>query len=246
MKQYMAQEKGSPMPIRACIFDFDGTLADSMWVWEEIGQRFLSDRGLPPDDGITEYLAINGLGAGAKGLVERYQLAEDPEEILADWLDFASGRYESQVMLKPGAKEFLNSLHAAGIRITTATAQELGPLVAALRLNEVLELFDAVVVCSDVTSTGKATPAVYHYAADRLGVCPSECVVFEDVAAAAAVASSAGFFTAGVADSGPQQDRDRLVAVCDEFIEGFEGIDAGFLAAFDGDALTGVEIRGDA
>ena len=217
------------MPIKACIFDFDGTLADSMWVWEEIARRFLEDRGLPPDEKLTGYLAVNGLAAGAQGLVVRYGLDEYPEALLADWIVFAGERYACDVALKPGARDFLESLHAAGVRISTATAQERGPLLAALERNGVSRLFDEIVVCSDACSTGKATPAVYLRASRLLGAAPSECAVFEDVAAAAEVARSAGFRVVGVADPGPQQDRARLERACDAFIEGFEGLDTEFL-----------------
>lgn len=220
------------MPIRACLFDFDGTLADSMWVWEGIGRRFLSDRGLPPDEGLTGYLALGGLRAGATGLVRRYGLDEDPAAILEGWLAFASRQYATRVELKPGVEDFLRSLRAVGVRASIATAQERGPLLATLERCGAAGLFDAVVVCSDVCDTGKATPAVYLHAAETLGAAPAECAVFEDVAGAAEIARSAGFHVVGVADAGPQQDRRRLMAACDAFVEGFEGLDAGFLSGF--------------
>lgn len=220
------------MVIKACIFDFDGTLADSMWVWEETVRRFLAKRDHPFEEDALNRLAVHGLRKGAEDFVSRYGLDEDPDEVLGSWLEFANQMYAEQVDLKPGASELLVSLRAAGVGIATATAQEHGPLEEALRRNGVESLFDELVVCSDVCKTGKTTSVVYLEAAKRLDVAPSDCLVFEDVADAAEVAKDAGFAVAGVADEGPQQDRAALEEVADVFFDSFEGLGADSLRRF--------------
>ena len=212
------------MRVKACIFDFDGTLADSMWVWEEVVRRFLVEHGLPFGVDALSRLAVHGLRKGAEDFVSQYRLDENPDKVLRSWLKYANRMYAERVDLKPGAFEFLLALRSQGIGIAIATAQEHGPLEEALLRNGVMDLFDELVVSSDVCETGKTTPAVYLEAANRLGVISSDCLVFEDVAAAAKVAKDAGFAVAGIADKGPQQNRAALEKVVDFFIESFEGL----------------------
>ena len=210
------------MAIKACVFDFDGTLGDSMWVWDALGDVFTEARGLKKFDGFSELLAVYGLKEGPKELLRRYELDEDPQQVLAEWLAFAAQKYATEVPFKPCAKEYLAQLRESGIKTAVATAQRRKPLEAAIENNNAAGLFDLVLVCDEVTDTGKTTPAVYLAAAQMLGVQPQECVVFEDVSKAAVQAHRGGMRVVGVSDDHAQQNRAELIEEADLFIEGFE------------------------
>jgi HAD superfamily hydrolase (TIGR01509 family) len=215
------ERRRSEVAVRACIFDFDGTLADSMWVWTAIGKEFIEEFNVEPFEGFSERLAQLGLEAGAVYFVERYGLEIAPADLTAHWVAEANMKYATEVWLKPNAEEFLENLKAAGIQVAVATAQQRSPLEAALTNNGVLELFDAVVPCDEVTDTGKSTPEIYLATARMLGLDPSECIVFEDVLGPAEQAHIGGFRVVGVYDDSPAQDHDALRAECDAFIENY-------------------------
>ena len=95
--------------VDAVIFDFDGTLADSMWVWDEVDRVFLAKRGIPFTDEFGEMIAVLGFELGADFAIEHFGLDESPESIIEEWKSLAEESYATHVMLKPGAFEYLRS-----------------------------------------------------------------------------------------------------------------------------------------
>lgn len=209
------------MALKACIFDFDGTLGDSMWVWEAVIGEYFDERSIVPEPGSMGRLAQLGMARGAADFVERYQLDESPDEVMAAWLAGAREKYATAVELKPCVREFLQQLRARGIKTAVATAQERETLILALRHEDALELFDVVLTCDEICSTGKSTPEVYWQAARRLGEQPAECLVFEDVLGPAHQAHAGGFKVVGVRDDSPAQDHDALRQEADDFINSY-------------------------
>ena len=209
------------MVLKACIFDFDGTLGDSMWVWEAVIGEFFERCGVQPAVDDMERLAQLGMARGAAEFVERYRLEQTPQQVIAEWLAAARRKYAADVRLKPGAREFLQQLRRRGVKTAIATAQERETLMMALENEGALTLLDVVLTCDEVCSTGKSTPEVYWQAARRLGVQPAECLVFEDVLGPAQQAHAGGFGVVGVRDDSPAQDSEALRAEADCFINDF-------------------------
>ena len=209
------------MVLKACIFDFDGTLGDSMWVWEAVIGEFFERCGVQPAVDDMERLAQLGMARGAAEFVERYRLEQTPQQVIAEWLAAARRKYAADVRLKPGAREFLQQLRRRGVKTGIATAQERETLMMALENEGALTLLDVVLTCDEVCSTGKSTPEVYWEAARRLGVQPAECLVFEDVLGPAQQAHAGGFGVVGVRDDSPAQDSEALRAEADDFVSSF-------------------------
>lgn len=207
---------------KAFIFDFDGTLADSMWVWHEVDLEFARRRGLHFSKEDSEIIAALGFEGTAAWLLERFGLDESVEDLIAEWYGIAEESYAHNVFLKPGAKELVRSLKDAGYPVAIASSLDRKLLEEALVNNGALDCFDAIVVCDEVTDKGKSTPAVYLETAARLGVDLRDCVVFEDVAMAARSAKAGGAFVVGVRDDHPQQARADLQEAADIFCEGFD------------------------
>lgn len=209
------------MALKGCIFDFDGTLGDSMWVWEAVITEFFAERAVELDPDAMAQLAQLGMVVGAQAFVQRYQLDETPEQVCACWLAAAREKYAKDVKLKPGAREFLLQLRELGVKTAIATAQERQTLLLALEHEDALPLLDVVLTCDEVCESGKSTPAVYWETARRLGVEPADCLVFEDVAGPAAQAHAGGFGVVGVWDTSPAQDHDALAVEADAMIEDY-------------------------
>ncbi len=208
--------------VKAVIFDFDGTLADSMWVWDEVDLEFARKRNLPFNKEHAETIAALGFEGTAAFLLDHFGLNESVEDLIAEWHSLALGKYANDVQLKPGARELIDKLRGDGLKVGIATSLQRVLLEPALKNNGVFELFDAIVVCEEVCEGGKSTPAVYEEAARQMGVSLNECVVFEDVAKAARSAKEGGARVVGVRDNHMQQVRVELIAASDLFIESFE------------------------
>ena len=107
---------------KAVIFDLDGTLADSMWIWKEIDIRFLAQRHLPMPEGLQREIEGLSMRETAVYFRERFGLRDTEEELMGEWNDMAYRAYVSEVPWKPGAEEFLTQLRHEGIAMGIATS----------------------------------------------------------------------------------------------------------------------------
>ncbi len=206
---------------RGAIFDLDGTLADSMGVWEEIDRAFLQKRGICLSPEYTEKVKTMGFADAARYTAEHFGLPESPERIIEEWNRMALWEYGENIPLKPGAKAYLKRLKGMGVPIALATASA-PPLYEALLKNHgVYDCFDAFVSPMDGVRD-KRYPDIYLLAARRLGVAPEECVVFEDILAGVRGAKAAGMRVCGVCDPYSAAERPLIAALTDCYIESFE------------------------
>ena len=210
--------------VDALVFDFDGTLADSMWVWEEVDRQFLEKRGIPYDVRECERIAVLGFEAGSDYVVAQYGLDENPEDIIEEWKSSAADHYASSVLLKEGAEEYLKRCKSQDMPMAIATSLQRPLLEAALKNNGILELFDALCVCDELHCNGKSNPTVYLEAARQLGIEASRCAIFEDVVTPARSAKQTGAYVVGVYDAHKQQATDELRDVTDFFIESWNDL----------------------
>lgn len=204
--------------VDAVIFDFDGTLADSMWVWDEVDRVFLAKRNIPYTDEFGEMIAVLGFELGADFTIEHFGLDENPEDIIEEWKSLAEEGYATHVTLKPGALEYLRHCKEQEMPLAIATSLQRHLLEPALSNNGVLDLFDVICVCDELQCGGKSNPDVYLEAARQLGVSAERCAIFEDVATAARSAKETGAYVVGVYDEHKQQATDELKSVVDRFI----------------------------
>ena len=166
--------------IEGAVFDLDGTLLDSSWVWEKVDEKFLGDRGFQvPDDYVDE---ISPLGAerAAVYTIERFGLNEDKDDIVREWIEMAKKEYATEVVCKPYAKEFLEELHKLNIKMAVATSSDRELFMKTLEREGILKYFQKIVTVDEV-ERGKGYPDIYEEAARRIKVNPHKCLVFEKV-----------------------------------------------------------------
>ena len=214
--------KSIPDDIRGAIFDLDGTLLDSMGMWQQIDVDFLAKRGipLPPD----YQAAITPLGAKDAALytIRRFGFDETPEELIEEWTEMAFCHYRDDIPLKPFALSYVKQLYEAGVSMAIATSSERGMVEAACKRTGLSEYIPHIVTVADV-GIGKEFPDIYLTCAGKMGTAPSECAVYEDIIEGIRTAQKAGFFTVGVYE----QDYHHLNLVeqeSDLFIRSFEAL----------------------
>lgn len=204
--------------IRGAIFDLDGTLLDSMPIWEDAAERFLDSLGIEAEPGLREILYPMSMTEGAEYLKSRYRLELSVDEIVAGVSHVIEDFYAHQVQLKEGVGQFLAGLKQAGIKMVIATSNDRQVFEGALKRLGVFDCFDRIFTCSEI-GVGKSKPDIFLVAAEFMGTLPEETWVFEDALYAIQTAKNAGFRTAGVYDSCSARDWEEIKRVSDIYME---------------------------
>ena len=211
------------MRLRGAIFDMDGTLLDSMQVWENAGEDYLRTLGCVPEEGVGELMKSMSLQQAALYCRERYALPLSVEEIMAGVNGRVERFYRQEARLKPGALDFLRTLSQRGVRMCLATATDLHLVEAALDRCGVRTYFSALFTCTQVGS-GKDEPHIYRAALRHLGTGRADTLVFEDALYAARTAKGDGFVTVGVADA-YEKNEGELERLSDFFLRDLRELD---------------------
>lgn len=206
--------------MEGAIFDLDGTLLDSMGVWAQIDREFLDRRGfLVPDDYIAAVTPL-GFRDAAEYTIARFHLTDTAEELIREWSQMAIYAYGHTVPLKPHAGEYLRMLKERGIRLSIATALTGELYIPALKHNGVYEMFDSFTTLEE-TGGRKGEPGIYLKAAQKMGVPPKRCAVFEDILEGIRGANAGGFYTVGVFDPYSAHDEKQIRACAGRYIKDF-------------------------
>lgn len=206
--------------IKAAIFDLDGTLIDSMYVWEKVDHDFLTERGIPVTQDYTDKMRTMFFHTAAEYTKKEYALSESVEEIMNIWLSMARHEYEFHVKAKPFVKEYLKELKDQGMKIGIATSSDPYLSEPVLKNNDLKEYFDCVCFTSEV-GKNKNYPDIYLYTAEKLGTKPEECIVFEDIPEGINGASTAGMKTVAVYDESSTELEELLRKSADQYIYSF-------------------------
>ncbi|MDR2736128.1 MAG: HAD family phosphatase [Gracilibacteraceae bacterium] len=209
--------------MKACIFDLDGTLLDSLQVWEQLDTAFLQRRGVTVPEDYADTVASLSIREAAVYTIQRFALAEDADTLIAEWKALALHAYSHTVMMKPYAKEYLHKLKTTGVKLAIATSLPHVLSAPALDRHGITPLFDAI--CSaDETAHGKNSPDIYILAATRLGI-PArhyrDIVVFEDILQAIRSAKSTGMIVYGVYDEASARHWETVKQVANGVIYDF-------------------------
>ena len=204
----------------AALFDLDGTLLDSLGVWEKIDREFFAANGLVMPENYAASISGLSFMQTAEYTKEHFGLGLSAEEIARIWHDMCREEYAEHVLLKPCAGDYLLRLKRAGRKlavVTTLTRELYEPV---LRRNGVYDCFDTFAT-TDETGLHKRTGEVYLLAASRLNVPARECAVFEDIYEGMEGARQAGMCACLVYD----KHNKRLALskqLCDYYIETYK------------------------
>lgn len=185
--------------MQGAIFDLDGTLLDSMQIWDTIAEDYLSSLGCEIKRDINEQVKNMSLHQAACFMKEECRLDLSVREIREGVNALVEKSYRDTVQLKPGVYDFIRSLYEQKIKMCIATATDRYQVEMALKRCGILSFFSEIFTCTEV-GCGKDLPIIFREALQRLDTPKSKTVVFEDAFFALKTAKKDGFVTAAVYD----------------------------------------------
>ena len=202
------------------LFDFDGTLVDSMPTFVSAMLRLLDDAGIPYGEDIVATITPLGY-LGTARYFRGLGLAIPEEEMLVEMKRFALEAYETSIPAKEGVIPTLHALRERGHSLNILTASPHDALDACLRRLGIYTLFDNVWSCEDFGTT-KADPAIYTSAAERLGAPVGRVIFVDDNLGAITTAKAAGMRAFGIYDSSSADLRPQMEAVAERYLTAFD------------------------
>ena len=189
--------------IKGAIFDMDGTLIDSLMIWEVLwerfGNKFLNGCEFRPSEEADKAVRTMTLKDAMNYLYDIYHIGNSGEELFDFTTETMRNFYSREVALKKGVKEFLEHCHQSGVKMCIASATEKALIKTALKHCDIEKYFSEIFSCADI-GKGKEEPDVYLTALEYLGTEKEETYVFEDSQIAIATADKIGIRTVGIYD----------------------------------------------
>jgi len=211
--------------LKTWLFDFDGTLVDSMPTYiNAVMLRILDENGISYGEDIVKIITPLGYRGTAEYYVQ-LGLQMSVEQIMAKMTEYAQHEYAHNVQAKPNVAEALRQLKARGDDLNVLTASPHSMLDPCLKRLGLYDLFRNVWSCDDFSTT-KADPAIYRMAAEKMGVPVGEVWFLDDNLNADTTAKQAGMRVCGVYDESSKEYEGEMRAVADAYIYDFAELTA--------------------
>lgn len=206
--------------IDAVIFDLDGSLVDSMWMWKQIDIEYLGRFGIPLPENLQADIEGMSFSETAVYFKNRFSLPDPVEKIKADWNAMAWDKYSHEVPLKKGVEGFLDFCKENHILLGIATSNSRELVENIVAVHGLNDYFSCIMTGCDVAK-GKPAPDIYLAVAKMLKVRPENCLVFEDIIPGIAAGLAAGMKVCAVEDAYSVSQREEKRRTADYYIEDY-------------------------
>lgn len=217
---------------KAVLFDMDGTLIDSVGVWNEVDRRLLTQLGVENaqdidvqaqrDAALVKFSASDSPYEDYCSLLaEKYGLALSGAEVVDIRYKISQELIENEVAYKPNAPELLKKLRTLGLTLAIVSTTKRDNMKTYMTRNRNIcgaaplgEFFAAIFTREDAERL-KPDPDAYLRAMRQLGLKPEDCLVFEDSLVGVQAAKAAGLQTAVIYDKYSDADRQEIERLAD-------------------------------
>ncbi|WP_236354851.1 HAD family hydrolase [Konateibacter massiliensis] len=203
--------------VQGIIFDMDGTLIDSMPMWENIASEYLKIKGFTPEENLGAILKKMSLRQGTEYVIDTYCIKETTEKIIEGINKLVIEKYEKELPAKEGVVELIRRLAEKKVAMCVATASDYEVAKLCLERIGVFNYLKGVYTCDHI-GAGKDEPAIFEHALRELGTQKENTYVFEDSLHALETAKNAGFKVVGVYDEASGDEEERIRQRSDFYI----------------------------
>lgn len=206
--------------MKIAIFDMDGTLLDSMWMWRTVLTRFLKKLDLPNYEEINKAASHMSFTEAMRYVTDNYDVGMSSEELYGALEKYILYLYENLIEIKPYVRKYLDQLSEDGVKICLATLTERHMVEVVLKRLDIYKYFDYIITVPEVGKS-KEYPDIYEDCLVKMGMKKEDAVVFEDAAYCLKTAHNAGFVCYGIEDAWQEFPDGFINEYCDRFIRSY-------------------------
>ena len=212
-----------PAEIRGAVFDFDGTIMDSMPDWAGKMLNLLNTHHVAYPADIIRTITPLGDGGSARYFIDKLGLDMTPQAIQTELDAYALPKYRDTILPKPGVTAVLQALRAAGVPVCILTASPQHMIRPCLARNGLTEYFQFAWCCDDL-GMKKNQPEIYARTCAELGTPLENTLFFDDNLLALTTATAAGMLSVGVYDESSAADEEAIRAVTVRYLRGWDDL----------------------
>lgn len=212
--------------MKGAIFDLDGTLLDSMWLWDSLAYKYLLSIGINPPKDLDKQLEELTLREACVYMKEKFNIRYTPDKIKEDIESLLTDYYANKLQLKPYTLEILKEFKNRGIKMAIATSTDKPLVLMALNRHGIYDYFEFIQTVEDV-GISKGNPKFFEITINKLGLNPEKIWVFEDALYPMISAKKCGLNIVAVKDESALKDLEKIKEVADIYIDNFSqlGVD---------------------
>lgn len=201
--------------LQGYIFDMDGTLLDSMRVWDDVPQKYLASKGLKSKKHIAEVFAHLSFTQTAHYLQDHFAITDDVDTIITEINAFVAHQYKDSILLKEGVYDCIWELHKQGKTLSVLTASDDTLARAALQRCGILQAFSEIMTC-ETLGASKCETILYDKAIMRMHLNKADCVFIEDSLHAIQTIKKAGYQVYAVYEECNKKDWELICGYSDK------------------------------
>lgn len=212
--------------MKGAIFDLDGTLLDSMWLWDSLAYKYLLSIGINPPKDLDKQLEELTLREACVYMKEKFNIRYTPDKIKEDIESLLTDYYANKLQLKPYTLEIVKEFKNRGIKMAIATSTDKHLVLMALNRHGIYDYFEFIQTVEDV-GISKGNPKFFEITINKLGLNPEEIWVFEDALYPMISAKKCGLNIVAVKDESALKDLEKIKEIADIYIDNFSqlGVD---------------------
>ncbi len=206
------------------IFDFDGTIVDSMWAWDALGRETLEENSLAPLPDYEKVIRTMSVPDFSRFLSEKYPSLAPADKLMEKWHAKMVYNYFNRVKLKEGIVEFLEYLKSSGVTVYLASATHYDVLIRAVEHFGLEKYFDYILT-EERVGVSKREPKIYLMCAQQAECKLESIYLFEDASHAVKTAKNIGVNVCALSDYSMRECVDEIRSVADMYIDDFTDIE---------------------